>query len=577
MFKSIVKILSAALISILSTCSVSSVKVLDNPHKSAGMLTGTELGTSVKPGFTANVMAPLHVDNMGEFEGWLSTAQSMGVDAVSVDVWWGDVEKIDNKFDWSYYDIIFEKIKSRHLKIVPIMSFHQCGGNVGDVYSSILPSWIWTKGTDMKYKSEQGNYCPEYVSLWADTVAKQEYIDFMNDFERHFSSYSNVFQELNVSCGPAGELRYPSYNSHDKESGYPTRGAFQGYSDRAKNDFRNWVKAKYKTVEAVQASWKSDPPITTWDSVNVPGKPSGSQMDDFWYFSAEKTPYGKDLFTWYNNALAQHGKRIMQYAISAFDSSMADISLGFKISGIHWRISDKDHPRAAELNGGLIPGYDSYNESNGYGYDYIVSIPKSFTRKINLHFTCLEMDDNDYEDGKYVASKAKTLVFWVGKEALRQGVTIKGENALSGGITNDHGWDNIFNATTYSSYNGLTALRISDVINKTGKFRYGQYIQEFKGSSLPSLCLRGTFNSWGTTSMIKNGDVWSASGIQFGNTPSECFKFDVFGDWSKNYGGSGLDGNAIQSGNNIAVPAGKKCNVTFNDKTFYYKVDVVNN
>lgn len=574
---SIDKFFLVTLISILTACSVGPMKANSGHSTSVRMMANSNNKISIKPNFTANVMAPLHVDNMSVFEGWLATAQSMGVDAISVDVWWGDVEKDDNVFNWSYYDTLFAKIKSRHLKIVPIISFHQCGGNVGDVYKSILPIWVWTKGTDMKYKSEQGNYCEEYVSLWADTVIRQDYLDFMNNFENHFSGYSKDFQELNVSCGPAGELRYPSYNSHDIGTGYPTRGAFQGYSDRAKSDFRAWVKSKYGTVEAVQAAWKSNPPITTWDSVKVPGKVSGNQMDDFWYFSAEKTSYGNDLFSWYNSALVEHGKTMMAYAIKAFDSSMADVNLGYKVSGIHWRVSDRDHPRAAELNGGLIPGYNTYNDSNGYGYDVIVAIPKQFTRKINLHFTCLEMDDKEYEDGNYVASKAKTLVFWVGNDAYRKGVTIKGENALSGGITNDHGWDNIDNATSFSSYNGLTALRINNVISGTGKTRYEQYIQKYKGSPLPSLFLRGTFNNWGVAPMTKNGDVWSISGIQFGNTPNECFKFDVYGDWSKNYGGIGLEGIAIQNSSNIIVPAGKKCNVTFDEKTFFYKVTVINN
>jgi len=128
--------------------------------------------TLLSANFTANVMAPLHVTNISEFEGWLTTAKNMGVDAVSVDVWWGDVETSDNTFNWSYYDNLFSKIIAHGLKIVPIMSFHQCGGNVGDDYTSKLPSWIWSKGTDMKYKSEQGNYSSEYVALWADTVAQ---------------------------------------------------------------------------------------------------------------------------------------------------------------------------------------------------------------------------------------------------------------------------------------------------------------------------------------------------------------------------------------------------------------------
>ena len=524
---------------------------------------------TVKAGFTANVMAPLYVKDMGEFEKWLSTAKLMGVDAVTVDVWWGDVEKKDNEFTWSYYDTLFAKIKSQGLKMVPIMSFHQCGGNVGDDYTSKLPAWVWEKGKDMKYKSEQGNYSEEYVSLWADTVIKKDYIDFMNSFERHFSGFSKDFLELNVSCGPSGELRYPSYNSHDKGSGYPTRGAFQGYSDRAKDDFRAWVKAKYKTLQAVQESWKTDPPVTSWSMVNVPSKDSGNQMDEFWYYNADKSNYGRDLFTWYNDALIKHGKRMIGYAIKAFDSSMAGVDLGYKVPGIHWRVSDKYRPRAAELNGGLIPGYENYNDSNGNGYDKIVSIPRQFKRKVILHFTCLEMDDKENEDGKYVASRAKTLVFWVGNEAARQGVAIKGENALA--FLSDHGWDNIDNATTWSSYNGLTVLRIGNVTTQTTKDRYRHYIMKFKG--IPFLSIRGTFNNWVSVPMSKSGDIWTLKNLEFGNSASESFKFDVFNDWFVNFGGDGSEGPAIRNGKNIPVTAGKKYDIMFNESLLTFKVE----
>src|SRR4051794_39788895 len=70
---------------------------------------------------TANVIAPLDLDG-GEPGAWdafnqqLRTAKSMGVNAVSVDVWWGKVEKAgDNVFDWRYYDRIVASVKAAGL------------------------------------------------------------------------------------------------------------------------------------------------------------------------------------------------------------------------------------------------------------------------------------------------------------------------------------------------------------------------------------------------------------------------------------------------------------------------------
>jgi hypothetical protein len=100
---------------------------------------------------TANVMAPLDLDAgppgaWDTFNAQLKIAKSMGVDAVSVDVWWGKVERAgDNVFDWSYYDRIEAAIEAAGLHWVPIMSFHQCGGNVGDSCNIPIPGWIWDR------------------------------------------------------------------------------------------------------------------------------------------------------------------------------------------------------------------------------------------------------------------------------------------------------------------------------------------------------------------------------------------------------------------------------------------------
>jgi hypothetical protein len=75
--------------------------------------------------------------------------------------------------------------------------------------------------------------------------------------------------------------------------------------------------------------------------------------------------------------------------------------------------------------------------------------------------------------------------------------------------------------------------------------------------------------------MVKNGDIWTIGNVSFGNTATERFKFDVYGDWTKNYGGTGLEGTAVPGGGDIAVQAGKTYDITFNEKTLYYKVTPV--
>lgn len=434
---------------------------------------------------SANVMAPLEVSNWGQFDQMLTTAKSIGVTGVSVDVWWGKVERAgDQQFDWSYYDNIFGRIEQAGLKAIPIMSFHQCGGNVGDTCDIPIPSWIWNhyssaglSPSDLKYKSEYGNESVETVSLWSDSYVLSEYQEFMEAFETHFANKASLFDEINISMGPAGELRYPSYNSHDGNlTGYPTRGGFQSYSDRAVADFQAWALSRYGSVAGVNAAWGHS--YSSASQIAPPAN-AGSFVSNGEHWN---TQYGRDFVRWYHDALMAHGYRMMDTALASLDGALANVELGFKIPGIHWKMATQGNlRRSAEIAAGLIPSdVDVTSASTGHGYADIVGVAAAYNnepRGVVLHFTALEMNDEPNGSGE---SLAQTLVFWVANEAAAQGVTIKGENALAGGVTWDGGWDNIVNAFQYASYSGMTVLRINQVTDGgTGQARYQQFIQDF--------------------------------------------------------------------------------------------------
>ena len=55
---------------------------------------------------------------------------------------WGAVEREPKQYDWSGYRALFEAAKRVGLKIQAVMSFHACGGNVGDSAQVPLPSWV---------------------------------------------------------------------------------------------------------------------------------------------------------------------------------------------------------------------------------------------------------------------------------------------------------------------------------------------------------------------------------------------------------------------------------------------------
>lgn len=63
----------------------------------------------------------------------LMALRSAGVEGVMVDAWWGLVEKDGPmKYNWEGYAELVQMVARHGLKLQVVMSFHQCGGNVGD-------------------------------------------------------------------------------------------------------------------------------------------------------------------------------------------------------------------------------------------------------------------------------------------------------------------------------------------------------------------------------------------------------------------------------------------------------------
>lgn len=452
-----------------------------------------------------NVMAPLvigdPVDPNNEasraawqrFDEQLATVKALGAQAVSTDVWWGLIEKTERRYDWRYYDKLRDHIKRAGLKWVPIISLHQCGGNVGDNVYVPLPGWIWTKlvkkiasgnVSALKYVSEQGNACHEVVSAWATDLVLDDYIALFKTFLEHYAADASLIVEINISLGPAGELRFPSYNSHDKGTDYPSRGALQCYSELAVKSFQDWVFGKYKDWDGVRKAWGK--------VVNI------EPPRDCRAFFANRvhidTQYGRDLFDWYSESLIAHGRKVLTAALEVFaaeGSAFAGIDIGAKVPGVHWFLGywyqgkRVIYQRLAELAAGVIRTSDAADwetDEKGRGYRPIVALFKELGQlkpgtRVVLHFTCLEMPDPQKNFG--INSLAHSLVMWVGNEARKQGVPLKGENALNYTITSHNAWELIRSALRLPNndgpYEGLTVLRMTDVVNNnvtSAQFRY---------------------------------------------------------------------------------------------------------
>ncbi|KAK4805098.1 hypothetical protein SAY86_004915 [Trapa natans] len=194
------------------------------------------------------VMLPLDTVTLGgnlnkprAMNASLMALKNAGVEGVMVDAWWGLVEKDGPmKYNWEGYAELIQMVARHRLKLQVVMSFHQCGGNVGDSCSIPLPPWVLeeiSKNPDLVYTDRSGRRNLEYISLGCDTLPVlrgrtpiQVYTDYMRSFRDRFADYlGRVVTEIQVGMGPCGELRYPAYPESNGTWRFPGIGEFQCY------------------------------------------------------------------------------------------------------------------------------------------------------------------------------------------------------------------------------------------------------------------------------------------------------------------------------------------------------------
>ncbi|XP_044487039.1 beta-amylase 1, chloroplastic-like [Mangifera indica] len=348
----------------------------------------------------------------------LRALKSAGVEGIMMDVWWGLVERDQpGQYNWGGYNELMEMAKRHGLKVQAVMSFHQCGGNVGDSVTIPLPNWVreeMDKDQDLAYTDQWGRRNYEYVSLGCDTapVLKgrtpiQCYADFMRAFRDHFNQYLvDTIVEIQVGMGPAGELRYPSYPELNGTWKFPGIGAFQCY------DKYMLSSLKAAAESAGKPEWGSTGPTDAGHYNNWPEEtPFFRKEGGGW-----NSEYGEYFLSWYSRILIEHGERILLSAKSIFDSTGVKISV--KIAGIHWHYGTRSH--APELTAGY------YNTRFHDGYLPIAHMLGRHGAIFN--FTCIEM--RDHEQPQDALCAPEKLVRQVALATQAADVPLAGENAL---------------------------------------------------------------------------------------------------------------------------------------------------
>ncbi|TVU48409.1 hypothetical protein EJB05_08045 [Eragrostis curvula] len=351
-------------------------------------------------------------------EASLAALKSAGVEGIMVDVWWGIVEaEGPGRYNFNGYMELMEMAKKTGLKVQAVMSFHQCGGNVGDSVTIPLPKWVleeMDQDQDLAYTDRCGRRNYEYISLGCDTLPVlkgrtpiQCYGDFMRAFRDHFANYmGNTIMEIQVGMGPAGELRYPSYPESNGTWAFPGIGEFQCYD-------RYMLSSLKAAAEAVgKPEWGNAGPGDSGSYKDWPEDTPFFRREGGW-----NTPYGEFFMSWYSQMLLEHGEHILSAAAAVYNG-MPGVKISVKVAGIHWHYGTRSH--AAELTAGY------YNTRHHDGYVPIARMLGRYGAVLN--FTCVEM--RDPEQPQDAQCRPEALVQQVAAAAREAGVGLAGENAL---------------------------------------------------------------------------------------------------------------------------------------------------
>ncbi|XP_058190174.1 beta-amylase 3, chloroplastic [Rhododendron vialii] len=396
------------------------------------------------------VMLPLdtvsyggHLNKPRAMNASLMALKSAGVEGVMVDAWWGLVEKEGpSKYNWEGYAELVKMVQKHGLKLQVVMSFHQCGGNVGDSCSIPLPPWVLeeiSKNPDLVYTDRSGRRNPEYISLGCDSLPVlggrtpiQVYSDYMRSFRDTFKDYlGDVIVEIQVGMGPCGELRYPSYPESNGTWRFPGIGEFQCYDKYMKASLQASAETLGKT------DWGTSGPLDSGQYNQYPEDTAFFRRDGIW-----NNEYGQFFLKWYSGMLLEHGDRILAAAKGIFQGTGAKLS--GKVAGIHWHYRSRSH--APELTAGY------YNTRHQDGYLPIARMMGK--HGVVLNFTCMEMRDGEQPENANCSPEGLVRQVKMATKAAK--IELAGENALE---RYDAGaYAQVLTTSRLDSGNGLSAF-----------------------------------------------------------------------------------------------------------------------
>lgn len=178
---------------------------------------------------------------------WFNEIEQRGFKGVTLDFWWGFIEKSPQNYDFSSYLRFAQVLGTTSLKLKVILSFHQCGSTIGDKCYIPLPDFVHSADDKFFYKDQNGKVNKEYISIFADHTPMsdgrtpvQMYEQLTEEFYSQFEDFfGRLIVDVELGTGPAGQLHYPSYSY---ENGFCGVGMFQSFGELARESFAEYTK-----------------------------------------------------------------------------------------------------------------------------------------------------------------------------------------------------------------------------------------------------------------------------------------------------------------------------------------------
>jgi len=171
------------------------------------------------------------------------SCQKLGITSLQSYFTWAGIEKEKDRFDFSDYDILVEKIKKHNLKWVPFLI-------LGPEYAT--PGWF-KKSTEAVFaKCLEHGQEGAIQSIW-NPYLKKHIERFLKAASRHYRDHK-IFESITLGIsGNWGEAVYPAEGGFNRN--FHTHLGFWAGDQYARGSFIKFVLSKYKKINSLNSAW----------------------------------------------------------------------------------------------------------------------------------------------------------------------------------------------------------------------------------------------------------------------------------------------------------------------------------